>query len=315
MPPKRPASPLESTSAASKIHISESIHDRSSVFIGYYDPDGQKPKELQSRHDVKSASHRILAWRLPSNQKTLLSSSRPIFKTGHDDDGENWAGKKLEKVMEELDVQGAIMVARWYGGELLGPVRFTHIENVAKGAVNTWRGEKHGSTSKKLKLDDHDSQSPISSSSNQTMRPEELQRRKREVIQTLQRRDESVTTLRALLEQKKSNADLKSSQSAATASPNRILTYDQMPFSRLQALENARDMTISFLLKQIDKAEAEATKQADESRKTEEATTARIAKQRAEQDELELDEAWAEMEDAMKQAAAVEKAAAESKQD
>jgi hypothetical protein len=231
-----------------------------------------------------------------------LSSSRPILKTGHDDDGENWAGKKLEKVMEELDIQGVIMVARWYGGELLGPVRFKHIEDVAKSAVDAWRSENHGAGPKKLKLDEHASQNSLGSASDQMMRPEELQRRKQGLIQTLQRRDESITALRALLHQKKSAISPKTSESTTKASPNRALNYDQIPFSRLQALENARDMTIGFLLKEIDKAESEASKQQEEARKSEEAAAAR----KIEQDELELDEAWAEMEEAMKQEVAAD---------
>lgn len=130
MPEKRPASPSEAASGQ-KIYISESIHDRKSVFVGYYSPDvAVKGKVLQSREDVKSASHRILGWRLPSSQRTLLPGATPIFRTGHDDDGENWAGKKIEKVMEELGIQGTIMVARWYGGELLGPARFKHISTL-----------------------------------------------------------------------------------------------------------------------------------------------------------------------------------------
>lgn len=118
MPPKRLASPEQSLARPSKIYISESIHDRKSVFVGYYSPDlSKKSKELQQRDDVRSASHRILAWRLPSNQRTLLPNAQPVFQSGHDDDGENWAGRKIEKLLEELGISGTIMVARWYGGE------------------------------------------------------------------------------------------------------------------------------------------------------------------------------------------------------
>jgi hypothetical protein len=301
MPPKRPASPtVDDASLPSKVFISESIHDRKSTFVGYYAHHCTKPKELQIREDVRSASHKILAWRLPSNQKTLLSSSRPIFKTGHDDDGENWAGRKIEKIMEELEVQGVIMVARWYGGELLGPARFTHIETAAKNAVDAWRSATSGGVSKKSRLDGQIEQE-MAASSEKPMRPEELQRRKREIIQTLQRRDESIAALRTLLEQKKSAADPKLPQPAVNASPGRTMNYELMPFNRLQPLENARDMTIGFLLKEIDKAEAESNKRQEEAAQEEKSAAAL----KAEQDDLELDEAWAEMEDAMKEAARV----------
>lgn len=302
MPPKRPASPPEASAGPSKVYISESVHDRKSVFVGYYAPNtSTKPKELQLRDDVRSASHRILGWRLPSNQKTLLPNAQPVFKTGHDDDGENWAGKKVEKVMEELGIPGVIMVARWYGGELLGPVRFKHIEDVAKGAVDVWRSERDGVPSKRARVDDLSSSGmprTAATASSQGMSPEELARRMKQVIQTLRRRDESITTLRALLEHKKNSDNPKSStvQSAPTSSsPSRTPDYAQMPLNRLQALENARDNTISFLLKSIDKAEAEASRRAKEERRNAESAAAL----KAVQDADELDEAWAEMADAM----------------
>ena len=297
MPPKRPASPTPASTSASKVFTSESIHDRKSVFVGYYSPDpSKKPKELQLRDDVRSASHRILGWRLPSNQQTLLPNAQPVFKTGHDDDGENWAGKKVEKVLEELNLQGTIMVARWYGGELLGPVRFKHIEDVAKGAVHAWRSENDGGSSKRARIDDAPSQISGKANELQTMTPEELAMRKKQAIETLQRRDESIAALRSLLEQKKaSHATAASQSSQAPPSPARVPDYAAMPYNRLQGLENARDNTISFLLKSIDKAESEAAKRAEQAKKDAEDEKALKAAQEAD----ELDDAWEEMAQAM----------------
>ena len=36
---------------------------------------------------------------------------------------------------------GSVCVARWYGGVLLGPVRFKHITDCAREAVGMWRAE------------------------------------------------------------------------------------------------------------------------------------------------------------------------------
>jgi hypothetical protein len=304
MPPKRPASPIQASAEQPKTYISEPIHDRNSVFIGYYSPGTTKPKEVQQREDVRSASHRILAWRLPSSQKTLLPNAAPVLKTGHDDDGENWAGQKIEKVMEELNLQGVIMVARWYGGELLGPARFRHIEAVSKGAVDAWRSDSSSGDSKRARLDSTSGVSPLTPSS-QTMAPDELARRKKQAIETLKRRDESITTLRALLEQKKRARQPESASAqppSSSASPARMPDYAQMPFARLQALEGARDNTISFLLKSIDKAEADLKKQQDEERMRKE--SAKALKEVRDADELE--EAWAEMEEAMKESEKVQ---------
>lgn len=49
--------------------------------------------------------------------------------SGSMDDGERWAGDRTLKVMQNLAVIDAVVVvSRWYGGTLLGPSRFDHIE-------------------------------------------------------------------------------------------------------------------------------------------------------------------------------------------
>jgi len=199
------------------------------------------------------------------------------------------------------------MVARWYGGELLGPVRFKHIEDVAKSAIEAWRVEQGGGSAKRQRVEEQElqqSQSP----SKETMRPEELQRRRKELVQTLQLRDESITTLRALLEEKKNVANPSSPQ-AANPSPSRTVNYDILPFNRLQALENARDASIGFLLKQIDKAEKDQAEKLELDQRKAKAD----AELKAAQEEDELDDAWDEMEAAMKAAETKSESKTESK--
>lgn len=197
--------------------------------------------------------------------------------------------------MIETDVQGSICVARWYGGVMLGPVRFKHIEDVAKEAVKVWREEQGGG--KRLRVDEPPSLQQQTSQL-KTMRPEDLRKRKEDLIRTLKRRDESVTTLRTLLDTKKAElgsampkASQSSSTSAATTSPSRKIDYDVMPFARLQALENARDATIQFLLKQIDKAEEDQKDAAEKSQQLKVVTDA--------QDQVEIEEAWLELAESM----------------
>ena len=102
-------------------------------------------------------------------------------------------------------------------------------------------------------------------------------------------------TLRALLEQKKNSSTTSSKAPPSSASPSKIPDYAAMPYSRLQALETARDTTISFLLKSIDKAEAEASAREEQAKKDAESAAALKAVQEAD----ELDDAWAEMAEAI----------------
>ncbi|QDS67543.1 hypothetical protein FKW77_002586 [Venturia effusa] len=277
---KRPASP---NADSDKIYTSQPIHDRESIFVAFYSPHpGLPPKELQQINEAKTASHRILAWRVPSKQRTLAPTTKTLCDSGHDDDGEQWAGKRLESAMTEMDIMGAIC----------------HIEDVAKEAVKVWREEQSDVAGKRPRM------GPVElvreGSQPEVMRPEELKRRKNELIRTLARRDESIATLRALLDTKKaelvSSTKSKSSQAssatAATASPSRKIEYDIMPFARLQALENARDATIQFLLKQIDKVEEDIKEEAGKSKELEAIETAH--------DQEEIEEAWADLVASMK---------------
>ncbi|KAE9986764.1 hypothetical protein EG328_004782 [Venturia inaequalis] len=285
---------------STKIYTSQPIHDRESIFVAFYSPHpGLPPKELQQITEGKTASHRILAWRTPSKQRTLAPTSKILCDSGHDDDGEQWAGKRLESAMTEMDVMGAICVARWYGGVMLGPVRFKHIEDVAKEAVKVWREEQGGVSGKRQRVDEP-GMLGRQGSLPETMRPEELRRRKEELVRTLARRDESIVTLRTLLDTKK--AELASTPKVSstpanvtTASPSRKVNYDGMPFARLQALDTARDATIQFLLKQIDKVEEEQ-KEAAEKKKEIDAVT-------NEQDQEDIEEAWSDLAASMDQKA------------
>jgi hypothetical protein len=283
-----------SSDTSSKIYTSDPIHDRESIFVAFYSPHpGLPPKELQQIKEGKTASHRILAWRTPSKQRTLAPTTKILCDSGHDDDGEQWAGKRLENAMIEMDVQGSICVARWYGGVMLGPVRFKHIEDVAKEAVKVWREEQGG---RKRQRTNEPPSLVQQISQPETMRPEELQRRKEDMIRTLSRRDKSINTLRTLLDTKKAelaslevpNASLpSSSMPASTASPSRRINYDVMPFARLQALENARDATIQFLLKQIDKVEGDQKVAAEKKKQFDAVTEAH--------DQGEVEKAWSDL--------------------
>src|SRR5947207_1018730 len=103
MSAKRPLPGEDGTSTHDDIYLSEALHDRKSTFVGYFSP-SLPARAIQAFPELKSASHRVAAWRTPSDQSTISTrqSQHKVLKTGHDDDGEQWAGKRLEKVLEEL---------------------------------------------------------------------------------------------------------------------------------------------------------------------------------------------------------------------
>lgn len=209
MSQKRARSP----SPLSTEHIFKSapILDRSSKFVALYSPT-LSAKELQTQPDIKSATHRIAAWRKPSSQRAL--STQRLFDTGHDDDGEKYGGKTLDTVLASMEVEGAIVVARWYGGVMLGPARFDHIRNCAREAISAWLQERERA-SKRLRIQ------------------EEIKSKDR-LARILQERDQSITVLRGLLAEK---TQLNPSEPSASGISAKVPQYSNLPLPTLEKLE------------------------------------------------------------------------------
>jgi putative IMPACT (imprinted ancient) family translation regulator len=234
---------------------SSAIEDRSSTFIGFFSP-SMKPKELQMLKEIKPASHKMLAWRRESNQQSITGATK--FTTDSDDDGEKYGGKRIAKVLDSMHVVGACVVARWYGGVLLGPVRFEHIENCAKEAVQMWKDSVAEEQSKKRKTEQDAAET-------------------KRLVKVLAERDESIVVLRQLATEKEekikkakaadgdglhngegSDNDHEAAKTKSSASDSKpLIDYAGTSVERLKILEKARDATLSFLLKRIDKAEVE----------------------------------------------------------
>lgn len=229
-PPSRPDRAVPS----SKIYRSAPIEDRSSTFAAFYSP--SVPLDALRAHPFfGSASHRIAAWRKPSSQRTMLPSPRRLYEVGHDDDGERYAGGKLTKIMEDMDVDGSLVVGRWYGGVLLGPVRFTHIENCAREAIGKWKEHtRNGNDSEQKRRKTQDDEAE-----------------KAGLSRELEERDRSIVTLRRLLDDKRE----VNKQDNSSANVIRTIDYSSMPVERLRQLDRARDATIAWLLREIDKAD------------------------------------------------------------
>ncbi|XP_035296160.1 protein IMPACT isoform X3 [Cricetulus griseus] len=111
------------------------ITDRRSTFQAHVAP-VVNPKQvkmvlskLYENKKVASATHNIYAYR-------IFCEDKQTFLQDCEDDGETAAGGRLLHLMEILNVKNVlVVVSRWYGGILLGPDRFKHINNCARNIL------------------------------------------------------------------------------------------------------------------------------------------------------------------------------------
>ncbi|KAJ4370416.1 hypothetical protein N0V83_004934 [Neocucurbitaria cava] len=230
---KRSSSPTSELS----IFRSATIEEQKSIFVAAFSP-SISAKELQTLPDFRTATHKIAAWRKRSRQKSLMPDSKILYDLGHDDDGEKWAGGRLNNVLKDTQAEGAVVVARWYGGQNIGPIRFTHIENCAKEAIWKW------------KVADTEA---IKEQAAKKQKMEEGIKHK-ELVKNLQERDYNIFALRKLLSEKKAKLN---DEELVPPTPQKPQSYEKMSMDILTRVDKARDATIAFILKQIDKIDEE----------------------------------------------------------
>jgi hypothetical protein len=136
--------------------------------------------------------------------------------------------------LNDTQVAGTVVVARWYGGQNIGPIRFAHIENCAKEAIWKWKvanseAEKE-EASKRQRVDDEAA--------------------KKQLVDELTQRDRNIAALRKLLVDKKAKL---SGEDMAPPTPQKAIDYEKMGLDVLKRLDKARDATIAAILKQMDK--------------------------------------------------------------
>ncbi|XP_077081964.1 protein IMPACT isoform X1 [Siphateles boraxobius] len=113
----------------------ETITDRRSTFQPHLAP-VVTPKQIQrvlnnlyENKKIASATHNIYAYR-------IYLEDKDSFLQDCEDDGETAAGGRLLHLLQILDVRNVlVVVSRWYGGILLGPDRFKHINNCARNIL------------------------------------------------------------------------------------------------------------------------------------------------------------------------------------
>lgn len=117
------------------IRHGDTITDRRSTFQPHLAP-VVTPKQVKTvleklyeNKKIASATHNIYAYRIYRQDKNS-------FLQDCEDDGETAAGGRLLHLMQILDVRNVlVVVSRWYGGILLGPDRFKHINNCARNIL------------------------------------------------------------------------------------------------------------------------------------------------------------------------------------
>lgn len=120
-----------------EITSSDAISDKRSKFVAHMAP-------------VRSDRHVQLVLSFLRSQKNIAAAHHPaiyayrytdesgIMQRNNDDDGEDGAAGRIAFILEQLNVDGYIVVVtRWFGGILLGPIRFKHIMEVTKNILLT----------------------------------------------------------------------------------------------------------------------------------------------------------------------------------
>ncbi|RMC15505.1 hypothetical protein DUI87_07697 [Hirundo rustica rustica] len=111
-------------------------------------------EKLYENKKIASATHNIYAYR-------IYCEDKQTFLQDCEDDGETAAGGRLLHLMQILNVHNVlVVVSRWYGGILLGPDRFKHINNCARNVLveynyvpSTEESSRQAGKSKKIRKD------------------------------------------------------------------------------------------------------------------------------------------------------------------
>ena len=131
-----------------KIAASDVIRDKGSLFTGY-------AAKASSLTEVRRAHKKVRL--LHPEADHVISAYTTSRYEGGNDDGEFGASFKLQKFLDNRgSVNTAVFVARNFGGTLLGPKRFIHIESFVKDALISLQSElQHTSESPTTPASDH----------------------------------------------------------------------------------------------------------------------------------------------------------------
>jgi hypothetical protein len=112
---------------------SSSIIDRKSKFVAHAKKVLSKEEAESFWSEVqateKGATHNILAYRIQLSDGNIIEE--------YNDDGETYAGNRVLTLLKTLDAKNVVVVVtRWFGGQMLGPIRFEHILKCSREALD-----------------------------------------------------------------------------------------------------------------------------------------------------------------------------------
>lgn len=131
---------LESSSASqlSRLlsHLARTVHPQSI-------PTERLPPAVRHLATTRRGStHDMHAWRCLALKRGRNGLGGPEdfgLEEGQEDDGEKHGGREIAKAVKELGATDVlVVVSRWYGGTMLGPVRFQHIYKCAHAALSRY---------------------------------------------------------------------------------------------------------------------------------------------------------------------------------
>lgn len=135
-------------------------------------------------------------------------------------------------MLNDMQAEGTVVVARWYGGQNIGPVRFTHIENTAKEAVWKWQvveqAARKDEAAKKQKREEDEERQALE--------------------EDLRERDRRIFAMRGLLAEKKAKLE---DSAEVPLTPQKQMNYGSMSLEVLQRQDKSRDATITLILKKL----------------------------------------------------------------
>uniref|UniRef100_A0A8C3BES4 Impact RWD domain protein n=1 Tax=Cairina moschata TaxID=8855 RepID=A0A8C3BES4_CAIMO len=150
------------------IHHGNPLTDRRSTFQAHLAPVVTTRQESVLSMDLDSVLEKdscilfpiVLLFFQQLNTR-IYCEDKQTFLQDCEDDGETAAGGRLLHLMQILDVHNVlVVVSRWYGGILLGPDRFKHINNCARNVLVEYNyvhsvdeSSKQAGKSKKTKKD------------------------------------------------------------------------------------------------------------------------------------------------------------------
>lgn len=130
------STPSLSTISQLLSHLGKTVHPR-------VIPTNRLPPAMQHlASNRRGATHDMHAWRCLALKRGRSGLNGPDdfgLEEGLEDDGERFGAKEIAKVIKQLGATDVlVVVSRWYGGTMLGPVRFQHIESCARAALGRY---------------------------------------------------------------------------------------------------------------------------------------------------------------------------------